>query len=292
MDVYVYIDVLFVLNFCMDFIVVRAAGRLTGNKPGTFRAMLGALLAAAVYCAAFAAGISGITGVLVGGAGGLAGLAVCYAPKKPRVFLTLSVVAVVLTAAIGGGVMAVYYSLFAAGKPLDRFPLWLLVISTTAAYAVIKPVYGLLRRKALNAPAISEITVTLMNREVSFTALLDTGHNLREPISRWPVIIVEFTAVKELLPETLQKLFLEHGDRDLVRVMAGFTEAGLETRLRLVPYNSVGRPDGVLIAFRPDAVQRRGGRFLTEIIVAVYAGVLSPEGGYQALASGDVMAGE
>ena len=51
---------------------------------------------------------------------------------------------------------------------------------------------------------------------------------------------------------------------------------------RLIPYNSIGKKDGLLVAFVPDLVEIDSKK-ANNIITAVFDGVLSSSGDYNAL---------
>ncbi|WP_181315204.1 sigma-E processing peptidase SpoIIGA [Salsuginibacillus halophilus] len=88
--------------------------------------------------------------------------------------------------------------------------------------------------------------VKIQGYELSFTTLLDTGNQLREPLSGYPVMFVELEQLK-------------HGDaKPLADAIEDWMTSGLPGELvrhpRLIPYRGVSDSDGQLYGLKPDYV--------------------------------------
>lgn len=284
MEIYVYADLLFAINFCMNFIIIRLTGKLFGRSCRLWRAAAGAVLAAFVYVFFFVLGFSGIAGVLLGAVGILGGVGVAFSPFRVKEFAALAFGTYVITALIGGGSMAAYNMLLRPGSP-DVFVLWTLAMSAVFVYIAVRYVVGRARR----ANAVRHVAVNVQIKGVwaSFTAFVDTGHNLREPISGKPVIVAEFTAIKPLLPAEIARLFGERRDADAQEAAGAFTDAGFANRFRLLPLSTISNQNGLLIGIRPDNARIEAQN--REVIVAIFNGELCPEKTYQALVAPEVL---
>lgn len=86
-------------------------------------------------------------------------------------------------------------------------------------------------------------------------ALVDTGNNLKDPLNNQPVIIVEQDALKGLLPPEIERVVAEVENGELSALQRLETLEAWQTRIRLIPFNSIGRKNGLLVGFRPDAVK-------------------------------------
>lgn len=114
--------------------------------------------------------------------------------------------------------------------------------------------------------------------------LVDTGNELKEPLTGRPVVVAEVAALAGLLPVALVEAVAGSTlDWDLLEHLPdGWTDL-----FRLVPFRSVGRPAGLLLAFLPDrlAVRVRGGDCWKPVegLVALVGEPLHPDGAYRAL---------
>lgn len=66
---------------------------------------------------------------------------------------------------------------------------------------------------------------------------MDTGHSLIDPISKKPVLIVEYRAFKEILPIQFRKIF-EKGN--IYSTINEMSENSYVNKLRIIPYSSLG----------------------------------------------------
>jgi stage II sporulation protein GA (sporulation sigma-E factor processing peptidase) len=142
---------------------------------------------------------------------------------------------------------------------------------------------GSRRRRYLNS------VIVVGQREARISALLDTGNELRDPLTRQPVLVVEYSAVSGLLPPEVQEGYAQ-GRPEVVAaaVCAGAPGEVWGDRVRLLPFRSLGASRGLLLGFRPDAVlviegPRQVRRRLDGLLVAVSPRPLGGGQGYQAL---------
>ncbi|GAB6158889.1 sigma-E processing peptidase SpoIIGA [Desulfotomaculum varum] len=142
-----------------------------------------------------------------------------------------------------------------------------------------------LRRLQLKAVKIP-LTVTLWGKTVSLEALVDTGNRLVEPLSRHPVIIVEYEALQPLLPAEICGLFQSGKTKDGSSMMLSLAQTSYAKRLRLIPFSTVGSEHGMLLGIQPDNIEifyQDKQQRVKEVVVGIYDQKLSPETAYRAL---------
>ncbi|MCL2703407.1 MAG: sigma-E processing peptidase SpoIIGA [Defluviitaleaceae bacterium] len=249
-------------------------GRLCSRASKRYRAAFGASFAAALYVLFIVFGSGGVFGVLTGAMGILGGVAITFFPLKRRQFGTLALGAYVLTIAMGGGCLAAYYMI--TSQYGNGVTLWLLAGSAAVSYILLRQVISRVKRGTMKKAVFAEVRVRMGNAETAFTALVDTGHSLYEPISGKPVVVAEYAALKPLFPQDLCALFETTNCEDSENAANAFVSAGFASRFRLVPYHSVGKRGGLLTGFRPDEVMIGG--VPRDVIIAVYNGLLSLDG--------------
>ncbi|WP_031513446.1 sigma-E processing peptidase SpoIIGA [Desulfofalx alkaliphila] len=144
-----------------------------------------------------------------------------------------------------------------------------------------------LYRKSLHQKSYKRmVTIDMLGRQVQISALIDSGNALYDPLTGLPVTVVEYGAIKGLLPAAIQELYEQKGTVDYQqwqRVLSGSPWAG---RFKLIPYRSLGKSQGMLWGFTPDKIQIDNGSqtiSTSKVIVAVHRGVLTADNGYRAL---------
>lgn len=277
----VYIDALFLLNLAVNYLLLLAAGKLAGEPLHRLRmgagAALGALYAAAVCLPG--------TGFLLHplcklGAGVLMLLA---AYGHSRRLLRVSLVFFGVSAAFGGGIFAIAF-LGGRGLTLKNGVLYsgmdlrLILLSAAGCYVLLTLVFG---RAARHAPReLRTVWVRLGERQVSLTALVDTGHTLTDPVTGRAVLVAEGEKLSGLFPAGVEPE--EEDLRDPARGLERLNRGALGVRFRLLPYRAVGVECGFLLAVRADSV-RVGGEELGDILVALSPTPVSDGGNCAAL---------
>lgn len=129
--------------------------------------------------------------------------------------------------------------------------------------------------------------IRLLDREVRLNALLDTGNQLREPLSGAPVVIVGIEGAKKLLPIEIREALAQVTTLGLEQLIQQLEGTAWASRLRIIPFTSLGKEHGLLVGFRTDEIRlfwHRGQPLvLPNVVVGFYHRRLSGDGAYQAL---------
>lgn len=273
----VYIDALFLLNLTVDYLLLLASARLSGEPLRRRRLALGALLGAAYAAALFLPGLGWLGHPLCRLA--TAALMLLAAFGGSRRLLRLTLVFFGVSAAFAGAVLALQL-LGRGGLTLENgvvytgFDMRLLLVTAAACYAGLTLVFGRAARHGGVKRDLISAVLTLDGRTVTLTALVDTGNTLTDPLDNRPVLVAEARALAPLLPqsidpaapvETLERLGSEEGKR-----------------FRLLPYRAVGVEYGMLLAVRLDRAVL-GGTEQAGLLAALSPTPVSDGGGYQAL---------
>lgn len=223
----VYVDVLFVLNFFITYLLLMITKTLTKSTAKTIRMLLGAFAGAVYSLVIFLpelnffvtlAGKLAASALIVFIAAGFGRLSVfiktllCFYFSN-MIFLGI-ILALWMTVKPKGIVInnnAVYFDIPAA----------VLLVLALAAYLVSIAVIKL-HNYTIAKKEIYSLTVITDEKEYHMYAFLDSGNRLTEPFSGYPVIIVDKDKI-DFKPE------------------------------RVIPYNTVGG-EGMLEAFKPNKV--------------------------------------
>lgn len=148
--------------------------------------------------------------------------------------------------AIRGGIIfsLLYIALCGIALGIGEGGIWSLLVFGATVMAVSAVRLGYPSDK----PEYIPISVTHNGRQITLTALLDTGHSLRDPVTGLDVILLDEEAAGELLGLKKEEL------SDPVAYLA----SGKMTGMRLIPYCAIGQPAGMLLGLRPDEVRVNG----------------------------------
>ena len=277
----IYIDTLFLLNALVDYLLLLAAARLAGEPLRRWRFALGAALGGGYAVAIFLPGLGFLAHPLCRVASAALMLLIAYGGS--RRLLRQGVLFIALTCAFGGGVVAIGL-LGGTGLSLGNgvfysaLDLKVVLLSAAVCYGVLTLVFQRLARHSAAGGELVRARLRLGERTVEFTALVDTGNTLTDPVSGRPVMVAEGERAAPLFPEERRP-----GPADLRDPTSGLERLGTgKIRFRLLPYRSVGVERGLLLAVRVDSLELDGqGR--GPVLVALSPTPVSDGGGYQAL---------
>ncbi len=299
----VYIDVLFFVNFLINYILLWTTGKVAKIRYSYIRiiigASLGALYAVIMFFPAFKIYYTVLAKLLFS----MLLVAVTYNMEKVKGFIKVLSIFYLVSFSFGGAALGLFY-FTDAGRSLGAYlsngvlyfnlPWKTLMISVLISYIVVMAVWHLLRSRINRENLYVPLSIMFDKKSVCLNALLDTGNSLYDPISKLPVIIVEFMAVKDLLPEEIQKLFIDSGENDLSIIYGVISNSRWISRFRLIPFSSLGSPNGMLIGFKPDEigiVEDDEKKDINDIIVGIYNNRLSKNQEYRALLHPEIIGG-
>lgn len=258
---YRFLDFIWLDNLLVNFIVLWITWKLSRNISPMWRLWCSACIGAAYAVVLILPGFALLSCLPCKILLSLAMLAAGFRIRSLREFLKLFGYFYGITFLLGGAAFGFYY-FFGTGIQVSDgiflirdFPVKLLVFSTVFVILLYRWLWPYLRFQINRRQLVYQVEITFDKQSIIMNAFLDTGNELTDPISGCPVMVVEFDLIRPILPFEIQKIFLygrEEHLEDMTRVMA---ESAWISRFCLVPYRTLGRTDGLLLAFRPDQIR-------------------------------------
>lgn len=254
----VYIDVLFLINFVMDILVLMVLNQFLHRSTAWWKLGLGGLFGAAWGCILLFVNLQGtvwrIVMLAVTGMG-MVGIAFEWgASRKGRMKrIAQETGALFGTAAVMGGVFEGL-----AEQEILSLGAWIFLAAAT--FFLSRFLGDLLCGVIRKRKHLCQVIATYQGKSVEVTALQDTGNRLVSPDGRQPVHVLEYEVCRHIC-ETVDGVLY-------------------------IPFQSVGKENGMLPAIYLDSlvIIREGER--TEIkkpLVGVVKQPLSPDGTYHML---------
>lgn len=133
---------------------------------------------------------------------------------------------------------------------------------------------GYIRRTLRINECTETVTISFRGKNVEVRALFDTGNELIDPVTRIPVIIAEYEAVKSLLPRCFREAFETGLSAD--GVFSALQPHAIASRLRLIPFHSIGESNGLLLGVCPDCISfpLRKRNEVKNVVICLYRGTL------------------
>lgn len=274
----VYLDVLFLLNLTVDYLMLLADARMTGEPFSRLRLGSGALFGAAYAAVIFLPGFGWLSHPACKICAGIAMVLISFGPSRRLFRLTLVFFAV--SAALGGVILALQL-LGTGGLTLENgilytgFDLRLLLVTVILSYVALSLIFRRTARHGGRLRDLCQATITLGGQCVSITVLLDTGNTLTDPVRNQPVLVVEGRVLRQILPDTIDPV-------DPVASLECTKDPMWKGKFGLLPYRAVGIEYGMLLTVRSDSVVMNDRRW-KGLPVALSPTPVSDGGGYQGL---------
>ncbi|MBO4898269.1 MAG: sigma-E processing peptidase SpoIIGA [Clostridia bacterium] len=286
----VYIDVLFFVNFFINFILLCTTSKILKLKTHplrlSFAAMLGALYAVLIFYPRLGVLYTSAAKIL----SSLAITATAFNIKGARLYIKALFTLLLVTVIFGGGIFAVmcFTNLGAKsgmfiknGILYMNLPWQILLISAFILYFIISRIKSAVWGKSA---CLLDINVSHSGRSAHIKALPDTGNSLCDPLSRAPVIVAEYSALKSILPDELLRIFENGFENNLAEIEKAASD--LKCRIRLIPFKSLGCERGMLLGFKPDKTEvilNENTIALGDVIIGLFGGRLSSDNSFSAL---------
>ena len=277
----VYADVLFIVNFVINLTLLKITASFLKRNCSTLRLIL-ASITGAVYAVCMFFPEIGFLYVFPFKIAISILMVKIISPRCSALRLVKSCAVFFLVSFTFAGVLLalIYFTGFASGQTTVisngifyfNISLRSLAAATVISYAVIMIANAFFRRS--KQLGIKKIIIILNGNECEIAGLSDTGNLLCDPISQSPVIIAEKRYIQPLFP---------HGIPDCEK-----DDCFNNFRLRLIPYNSIGKSNGMLTGFIPDSVTIDGKK-TREAIIAICECCLSASDEYNALFNPDII---
>lgn len=243
MPVAVYVDILLVINFIINYLLLRVASLITGKVFTWWRLCISAAIGALSALIIFFPYIGNIYMTLYK-LGVIMLMSVIAFGFKGYLKWIIDVAVLFAVSFIFSGAMLALYLL----TPQDKLLIYngVVYFDITAVNLLAAIVAGylitMLLSRIMGAKHPKEQICTVMvvanGGVVSLRGLIDTGNSLTEPFSGLPVIVVPQRLVQRILPEDMKQ-------------PAGVAAGG---HIRVIPFHSLGG-GGMLMGFKPDLVK-------------------------------------
>lgn len=295
----VYLDILFLENLVMNYFILLVTERFTKCRTSSLRLLLGAATGASYVVIMLLLPDIKIYGTIIAKLLlSVAIVAISFNIHKMSVFFKILAVFYISTFLFAGAALAFTYFIQGGGF-IQNGILWpikgkLNVILFAAALVVIlvRVFWEIVQQRIVREKMLVRLIIAFEKRTIGIYALVDTGNTLHDPLTNMPVVVVEFSAIRSILPSEIKKIFEEHNESDLTGITEAITGSTWFSRFRLIPFTSLGKENGMLIGFKPDYIEiskDNDNKGISDVIIGIYGRSLSKNEKYRALLSPELI---
>ncbi|MDM5189610.1 sigma-E processing peptidase SpoIIGA [Bacillus sp. DX4.1] len=289
----VYADIVWLLNLCIDFLLLVLTATVLKKKVKRWRLVLGACIGSTIVIFAFTPLAATMTHPIMKL---LYSLLIVYAAFGFTTFRDYTQTVFTfyfVTFMVGGGLIGTHFFLqtnemvnglistksISYGDPVS----WIFVIfGFPIIYYFSKKRIANVEVTKIHYEQIVKVNIKLAENEIELDGLIDSGNQLHDPLTKTPVMIMHVSSLEHCLPKWLtEQIYVK---TEIPQIPE--TDSGWATRLRLIPFRAVGVDHQFLWAIKPDSVQihhEGSDMIVSKVLIGLNTQQLSANGEYQCI---------
>ena len=292
----IYVDIVLLENLCMNYIILFGTGYIIKVKIKQIRiiasSLIGAIYAILAYTGIFPLYANIFIKVILS----ICMVYIAYNPKNVKAIIKELVVFYLVSFALGGCAFALLYIVrpqdifMRNGVYIGTYPIKIALLGGIVGFIITYIAFKVVKTRLTKGELIYDMVIKVNNKEVKTKVMLDTGNMLKDPISNIPVALIEKSILYDILPKEL----LENSKN---MIGGDFTESEeleneYRTRLRIIPFTSVGKQNGMMLGIKVDSV-----KIITDVdeiinenvVICVYDKIFSKSRKYSGLIGLDIL---
>ncbi len=283
----VYVDMLFLLNFLMDSVIIYATGFLIKKTVHIPRMILSATVSALYSAIMFFPQVSFLYSVLFKIVFLVLSVWLAFPARTLKVLVKNTVMFLAVNLIFGGMVFVVIFatdfgtavgSVVSNGEVYINITPSVLMASTVLAYLIAYLTSYIKRHNVKQSKITTPATIWFGSKNITVTALCDTGCSLSDPTSGYPAMIISPECGKKLLP----KSFFESLST------GGIIPQNFKNRYRIIPFSTIDNKNGIMHGFIPDKVCIQGNE-ISKTVIAVSKTVFNKDADFSAILNPELL---
>lgn len=291
----VYLDVVLMENLFMNYIILFATAIINKVEIKLIRILLASIIGSLYAVANYTSILENKLGLILKIFLSIAMVYLAFKPKTFKQCIKQLLIFYLTSFTFGGVAFALLYFikpgelLMKNGVYIGTYPLKIALMGGIVGFVIVTIAFKIIKGKISKKDIFCQITIQIEEQSKTLIAMLDTGNQLKEPLTGAPVVIVEKEELKELIPEQIianSKKIIEGNIEEITQIEK------FQNRFRVLPFNSIGKTNGLLLGIKADKVTVKYDTqeiTLNNIILGVYDENLSKNNSYHALIGLDML---
>ena len=282
-----YLDIILVENLLMNYIILFATGIIMKRKIKHLN-LISASLIGSIYAVVVYLKITDITSnVVMKIALSISMVYLSFLEENYKLLLKDLLMFYLISFAFGGCSIALIYFISPGNVKIQNgalvgiYPIKVTLIAGAIAFIIIQIAFKITKNRLSQEDMICSVEIYIGNKSKKIKALIDSGNMLKDPINGYPVLVVERNKIKEILsPKLLENIsIIEGGDINKI-------EKDFINKIRLIPFNSLGKENGMLIGIKVEKIKitfKEKEEYIKDVIIGIYNKKLTKENTYNGL---------
>lgn len=295
----IYLDVVLIENLCMNYIILFATGYILKIEIKHIRLIISALLGGIYSVAAYLQILEIYSNILLKIILSIVMVYIAYNSKNIKQIIKQLLFFYLITFVFGGCAFALLYFikpeqiLMRNGVYIGTYPLKIVILGGIVGFTLTVITFKYAKMKINKKNMFCELEIYFENKKINTIALIDTGNMLKDPITSMPVIVVEKSILKNVLPDIIIDNLNKIIGGDVPKEVYEDKNLNYITKFRVIPFSSIGKENGLLLGFKSNKIkistQEEGQKVIENVIVGIYDHSLSKKNNYFALVGFEIL---
>ena len=287
----IYLDVVIVENLIMDAIIIYATAIVLKVKIRHLRIIISSLIGAIYSVLSYISDLEIYNNLFLKIFLSIVMVYIAFSPQNIKTLMKQILIFYLTSFLFGGVAFALIYIvkpqeiLMKNGLFLGMYPLKTVFLGAIVATAILITAFKVVKSNITKKDMMCNVSIELNNKTVNIKTMIDTGNMLKEPISGLPVIVVENTALYELIPKEILDNLDDILGGDFQKIPDNIKSTYI-AKLKWIPYSSLGKQNGMLVGIKADkAIVEKDDQVIEHdnVIVGIYNKSLTKRGEYRGL---------
>lgn len=244
-DMIIYLDVVFIENLLMNYIILFSVGLIQRNKIKSYKLIISSMLGALYVIISYLNIIPIYSNIIMKVLLSLLMIYLAFYPQNIKKMCKSLLLFYLVSFVIGGCAFALLYIIspqriiFRNGVLVGTYPIKITLIAGLIGFVIIQISFKLNKRLMKKSDLICKLEIKVYEKTICTNAFIDSGNSLKDPITKDPVVIIEKNIIQKIID--IEKIMKKGGDDNI--------------RIRLIPFKSIGKQNGVLIGIQSDYIK-------------------------------------
>ena len=287
----IYLDVIFLENLILNFLILYAVGIETKSKVKFVRIVVSSVVGSAYTVLLYMINNDFFHSIIMKILLSLVMNYIAYKTNKIKEILKKIVYFYLTSFVFGGGALALVYVVNTGkisiynGIIFGKYTLLTIMIGVIVSFIVIIMSFKLVKNKITKKDLVCNIKIIVNDKQIQTKALIDTGNFLKEPITNIPVIVAEHKLLKNIISDEILENIENILGGDLKNI-SETTRNEYLSKMKIIPFSSLGKQNGILLGIKAQEAiieQNEEVKQIEKVIIGLYNKKISYKGEYHAL---------
>lgn len=287
----IYIDVVFVENIIMNYIILYGTAVIAKVIPKHLRLIIASNVGALYAIISYMSVLKIYSWVILKIILSIIIVYIAFNPQNIKKMLKQLLLFYLTSFVFGGAAFFLIYVvkpqdiIIRNGVYVGIYPLKIALLGAILGFVVIVLSFKIIKTKLSKKSLFCNVKININKKQVETVAMIDTGNLLKDPISNTPVIVVEHSLLYDILPKQILNNLEKILGGELENIPEDVKEKYI-SKLKVIPFSSLGRQNGMLLGIKADEINiesEDGNITKDNIIVGIYDKSLTKRGEYRAL---------